>query len=274
MAGIARIASANHSTSFYIGAAGNRIFCTLDEPASPLVRDAGVLICYPVGHEYFRLHRSLTRIARHFAENGFNVLRFDYRGTGDSEGRFEDMRLEDWLEDIRDARAALVDHAGVSEVVLMGVRLGAALAASAAVRFGLARTLVLWDLVEDGSSYRKSLLAMQSQVLADLDRFRRPRKHESTEQLIGMPYSSAMLDDISSVRPVNLAGATIDNIILVSSRNVPRADLAGRVAAETTVTTQSLSRDYGWEDHRRIEEIIIDPVEPLTIANILKEIHQ
>jgi pimeloyl-ACP methyl ester carboxylesterase len=276
LAGFARIASANHSTSFHIGPAGQRIFCTLDEPASPLVRDAGVVICYPVGHEYFRLHRSLTRMAHHLAENGFNVLRFDYRGTGDSEGRFENMRLQNWLEDIRDASAALVSHAGVSEVVLMGVRLGAALALRAAARFAIAKTLVLWDLVEDGAEYTKLLLAMQSQVLSDLDRFREPRKHESMGELIGMPYSTDLLDDISSLQPVRVTDAKAGNIVLVVSKNAPSVNtitLDWR-AGEAMVTTHRLARDYGWANYRRIEEIIIDPVEPLTIANTLKDLHQ
>lgn len=215
-------------------------------------------------------------MANHLAENGFNVLRFDYRGTGDSEGRFEDMRLDDWLEDIRDASAALVSHAGVSDVVLMGVRLGATLALRAAARFAIAKTLVLWDLVEDGADYRTSLLAMQSQVLSDLDRFRKPRKHESTGELIGTPYSTALLDDISAIQAVHLADAHASNVVLVASKNSPMVNtitLDWR-SGETMVTTHRLARDYGWDNYRRIEEIIIDPVEPLNIANTLKDIHQ
>jgi pimeloyl-ACP methyl ester carboxylesterase len=39
---------------------------------------------------------------------GWGMLRFDYRGTGKSEGRFADFTLEDWLEDAA-AVAALTD---------------------------------------------------------------------------------------------------------------------------------------------------------------------
>nr|WP_168070716.1 alpha/beta hydrolase [Sphingomonas kaistensis] len=42
------------------------------------------------------------------AREGLGMLRFDYRGTGESQGRFADFTLEDWLDDAL-AAAALAD---------------------------------------------------------------------------------------------------------------------------------------------------------------------
>jgi len=41
-----------------------------------------------------------VKAAREFSKNGFAVLRFDFRGSGDSEGRFEDQTITSMLKDL------------------------------------------------------------------------------------------------------------------------------------------------------------------------------
>jgi dipeptidyl aminopeptidase/acylaminoacyl peptidase len=41
-----------------------------------------------------------VRAAREFSKNGFAVLRFDFRGSGDSEGKFEDQTITSMLKDL------------------------------------------------------------------------------------------------------------------------------------------------------------------------------
>ncbi|MCW1296959.1 MAG: lysophospholipase [Candidatus Parvarchaeota archaeon] len=42
-----------------------------------------------------------VKAAKEFCRNGFIVLRFDFRGCGESEGEFENMMIEDKLSDLR-----------------------------------------------------------------------------------------------------------------------------------------------------------------------------
>ena len=49
-------------------------------------------------------HFLFTKLARALAKQGIAVFRFDFRGSGDSEGAFSDMTLE---EELSDAKAAL-----------------------------------------------------------------------------------------------------------------------------------------------------------------------
>ncbi len=49
-------------------------------------------------------HFLFTKLARKLAKRGIAVLRFDFRGSGDSEGSFSDMTVE---EELSDAKAAL-----------------------------------------------------------------------------------------------------------------------------------------------------------------------
>jgi dipeptidyl aminopeptidase/acylaminoacyl peptidase len=41
-----------------------------------------------------------VKAAREFSKNGFAVLRFDFRGSGDSEGRFENQTITSMLKDL------------------------------------------------------------------------------------------------------------------------------------------------------------------------------
>jgi alpha/beta superfamily hydrolase len=50
--------------------------------------------------EYMRTHLALGELSLALAEKGQHVLRFDYRGIGDSFGELCDVTASDWLEDI------------------------------------------------------------------------------------------------------------------------------------------------------------------------------
>ncbi|GAA3997282.1 alpha/beta hydrolase family protein [Sphingomonas humi] len=62
---------------------------------------------------------------------GLGMLRFDYRGTGESEGRFADFTLEDWLDD-----AAAVADTAAGPLLLVGSSMGGWLMLHLAERLG------------------------------------------------------------------------------------------------------------------------------------------
>jgi len=98
----------------------------LHRPKRP--RPRGVLVV--VGAPQYRVgsHRQFVLLARDLARAGFPVLRFDYRGMGDSGGEF--AGFEDVSADIRAAADCLFDRVeGLREVVLWGLCDGASAAA-------------------------------------------------------------------------------------------------------------------------------------------------
>lgn len=128
----------------WFGGPGSPRFGWLHVPDSKQVRSA-VVCCPPVGTEGLGSHWVLRSLADDLAAAGVLVLRFDYRGTGDSSGTMEDLSSVDlWLEDVATA-IAHVRALGVEDVALVGLRLGALLAAKAAAEDGGVAALVLWD---------------------------------------------------------------------------------------------------------------------------------
>ena len=55
-------------------------------PARSAARDMGLVLCRPFGYEAICTYRSYTVLAEMLANDGFDVIRFDYQGTGDSAG--------------------------------------------------------------------------------------------------------------------------------------------------------------------------------------------
>jgi pimeloyl-ACP methyl ester carboxylesterase len=136
---------------FFFGPPDRQLFGAYDAPSGSAKR--AVVLCNAIGREYLLAHPTLRLLARQLSAAGWHVLRFDYSGTGDSAGECEDATLEQWVADIHAAIDELKEMAQVVSVALIGMRLGAALAALAATNRPDVDRLVLWDPVSDGSRY-------------------------------------------------------------------------------------------------------------------------
>ncbi|MGF6771231.1 pimeloyl-ACP methyl ester carboxylesterase [Paraburkholderia sp. GAS199] len=120
----------------------------------------GVVLCSPFGYDALCTHRGWRNLAGRIAAAGMPVLRFDYPGTGDSAASEEDpRRVEAWLESIVAATRYLRERTGVTSVSLVGLRLGATLAALAAQRLGDVESLVLLAPAISGRNYLRELRA-------------------------------------------------------------------------------------------------------------------
>jgi hypothetical protein len=120
-------------------------------------------MCQPWAPEYVHTHRAVRQLAIQLSSRGWDVLRFDYYGTGDSAGASTEATLEHWIDDVGAAAAELRRAAGpLDEIVLIGLRLGATLALSAAPRLEQATSLVLWEPLENGEAHLAELTEAQS----------------------------------------------------------------------------------------------------------------
>lgn len=117
----------------------------------------GVVLCYPAGQEYIRIHRAFRWMADQLAAAGFHVLRFDYTGQGDSAGSFADATLDRWIADGQLAIEELQAITGVRQVDVVGLRIGT-LVAAALADLPSVRRLVLWESRPESGAFRTEML--------------------------------------------------------------------------------------------------------------------
>jgi alpha/beta superfamily hydrolase len=132
---------------------GRRLLGIWHEPSDP--DRSGFVFCAPFAEEEKCSHRVMADAACALAQAGYAVLRFHYRGCADSEGEFEDFTLNDWRLDVHAAldfvRSSATNRA--LSLNLLGLRLGASLAAQVAEERDDVRRLILWEPIVNGRSY-------------------------------------------------------------------------------------------------------------------------
>lgn len=159
-------------TPFYFGE-GDRRLLGIYDPAenARLGTPRAVVFCGPWGPEYLITHGALRRLALNLSSVGQHALRFDYFGVGDSAGEIEEGDLEGWLDDIEMAVEELKGMVGAGRVSLVGIRLGAALAAEVASRRSDIDRLALWDPVVSGPAYLEELNAEHAAWVQERTRY-------------------------------------------------------------------------------------------------------
>lgn len=127
-----------------------------------------VLLCQPYGQEAIRTQRLFRALGDRLAAKGHPVMRFDYFGTGDSDGDDTDGCMSTWVDNIVTAHEALQAWSGQSVAIWVGLRLGATLAAKASSQTPKPPTkLVLWDPIHDGPSYLQELFESSDRNMND-----------------------------------------------------------------------------------------------------------
>ena len=135
----------------------DRLFGCYHPPSDHSAQKLAV-ICPPLFDEYRRCFRGLADLANACAGEGCHVLRFDYYGTGDSLGDLGEIQDSVWLENIHQAVEEGLALSGAEQVVLVGVRFGATMAAYC--RHQAIRAKVLWDPQVSGADFLALLAAV------------------------------------------------------------------------------------------------------------------
>lgn len=163
----------------------------------------GVVLCNALGHEALWTHKSMRRLANQLARNGMPTLRFDYHGTGDSTGSEDDpARLEMWIGNIVAATRKLRETTGVRDVVLVGLRFGATLAAMASQVLqgedGLAGLVLLAPAVA-GRAYLREMKALHTGWRAGVDIEDDPGDGKAFQDVLGHRLHRDTLDHIHAI---------------------------------------------------------------------------
>jgi pimeloyl-ACP methyl ester carboxylesterase len=174
------------------------------------------VICPPLFNEYMRTQLALRELAISLAEAGQHVLRFDYRGTGDSSGDLVDVSFPEWIEDVALVVSEGRRRSGCEVVRLLGVRAGALVACKSAAACGDVERWVLWDPVPDGGQYLQSLRHIQATVI-EKGRALGPRELNGWQEFAGYRLSSRMAAELASLDVTTYADLPRNKLRVVST---------------------------------------------------------
>ena len=186
----------------YFGRGPMQLFGALHYPqAKPT--GTGVILCYPMGQEYMRIHRTYVELAKSLAAAGSYVFRFDYFGSGDSSGDPVSGNLEQWAQDIQEAIRELRASTGVRQIHLVGARIGANLALATGGG-GQVASIVVWEPILNGTDYLAALKQAHHNLLAGnacLEGYEWHTRPGCAAELIGFPISQKLLNEITGIDP-------------------------------------------------------------------------
>lgn len=172
------------------------------------------MLCQPWGDEYIYAHRSMRQLAVRLSLAGFHTLRFDYFGSGDSAGEECDTDVAGLQADVVTAIETLKDLGTTEKVSLIGLRVGANVAARTAAAFpGEVEALVLWDPILSGEPCPESvppeLRPLDVDALPDRSLVlltQRPGPHEQASRVEFLPTPCPWIESasISGIIPVRV----------------------------------------------------------------------
>ena len=138
----------------YFPVSGAHLYTVLHEVIDPVAR---VLLVGPFASERHNSYLPWVRWARFLAAQKIEVLRYDYRGIGESTGAFEQMTFADWSQDVRLLGAWLETRSPHAPLVLHGLGLGVVLAGRAFDE-GIGEGLLLWSPPENANQALRATL--------------------------------------------------------------------------------------------------------------------
>lgn len=239
---------------------GERLFAVHHRTTAPARR--AVVMCHPLGEEKLWSHRVFVSLARELAAAGFATLRFDFRGEGDSARRFEDADLESRVEDaVFAVDAVRTLEPSITEVTLLGLRLGASVAAAAAGRRKDVDRLILWDPVVDGSAYMQNFLRLQlmaqmaihRRVVEDREALAARILGGDTISIEGYELTGALFRQVSAFRLADALSGFGGTTLLVQidqGENPVKPELAALATASERRRVVQVREEAFWKEIR------------------------
>ncbi len=156
-------------------------------------RVPGVVFFHGFTGDRMESHWIFVKCARALAKVGVASLRFDFYGSGESEGEFREATLQGELADSRAAVEFFRRQKGIdgARLGLCGLSLGGAIAASLAGRVR-ARALVLWAALAHPAQLRALAAATTNPIPGG----------QGAREYSGHEISPAFLDNLGKVEPL------------------------------------------------------------------------
>lgn len=192
------------------------------------------VIAPPLFEERKSAHGTMVQLARAIAASGLGVLRFDYRGSGESGGEAGERRWMHLAGDLGAACSAARELSGCGSLYLVGLRMGATLVLEEVERLTPAGVVAVAPIVKGAAEVRRWRLRskMRSELTApDMEKVSaaldesRDSGDGSVLDLDGFPVHARFLEDLQRIDLSQLTASRVSSLVVqVSHRDTPVAE--------------------------------------------------
>jgi len=193
-----------------------RLFTAYHEPQHGA--HGAVVVCPPILAEAIRSQRRDLALSWELSDSGIAVMRFHYMGSGNSDGEPEQMTFDRLVADAVTVAGELRKRTGVADIAFAGTRLGALVAAAAAVEYPGA-ALAMWEPPLDMDRYYNEVFRARTIGL-----LKRGERAGSTKEMMEAFARNGVIDIVGNPLPYSLYETTIrldllDLLVAAESRH-------------------------------------------------------
>ena len=206
------------ASPLWFGPADRPLAGWLELPAEGKAR-AGVVLCPSLLGECTNAYRSFRELSARLARHHLAVLRFDYPGTGDSAGLVDEPgQVSSWITGAG-AGVDLLRRRGLDHITVVGLRMGAIIAAAAAADVE-ADALVLWDPSTSGRAWLRQQRVVMRLGLAHLQ--------GADEDVLGVRLPEATERELSAFSIADVPTRDIPTLVVVRAGTARPAPVSER----------------------------------------------
>ncbi|HOK57323.1 MAG TPA: alpha/beta hydrolase [bacterium] len=157
-------------------------------------------------------HFIFTRLARLLCKEKISVLRFDFMGSGDSEGEFSDMTLYTEMKDGENALRYIkeLENVNKEKIGILGLSMGAVTASYIASEFNTT-SLCLWSPVAYPSVISRRLTRKIKKQLQEKGKAYLPGT--------GLYISDEFIKSTKEVKPLRFAGKYKGSVLIIHCKD-------------------------------------------------------
>ncbi|MCX7705421.1 MAG: alpha/beta fold hydrolase [bacterium] len=180
----------------------------------------GVILCHGFSGNKSESHFIFTRLARNLAEAGIGCLRFDFMGSGDSAGYFEDMSLETEIHDAENALKYLAKQPFIDEknLGILGLSMGAIPAVAAATKYKF-KALCLWSPVAFPQEIERKILTRKLRKILD-------EKSKVYLTGYGLRIGKMFIESLYKIKPITMAEKFCGHSLIIHSKDDASIDVS------------------------------------------------